>query len=82
MDTGTIVNCWLSDWYLWWYRWHLLQHQEHKWSKGTVLRNKRLGDDLGGRGRFFDGTSAAAFTIQQSDVDTVRTPSWIWDSKV
>ena len=75
-------NCWLGNWYLWWCRWHLLQHQEHKWSKGTVVRNEGFGSDLGRSGYFFVCTSVAACTIQPSDVDTVRTPSWIWDSKV
>ena len=75
-------NCWLSDWYLWWYRWHVFQYQEHKRSKGTVLRDESLGIDLGDRSYFFVRTSAAAFTIQQFDVGTVRTLSWLWDSKV
>ena len=75
-------NCWLSDWYFGWHRRHLFQYQEHKRSKGTILRDEGLGIDLGDHTCFSVRDSAAAFTIQQFDVVTVRTPSWVWNSKV
>ena len=68
----------------------ILRHLNHA-NAGYGIRDVRLqvgiagchlGIDLGDRSYFFVRTSAAAFTIQQFDVGTVRTPSWLWDSKV